>query len=135
MALFEWKDEYSVGVAMIDEQHKVLVGLINEMHEAMAKGKGKESLGEVLARLVTYTKKHFAEEEALLKQHDYPDFPGHKEKHDKMTAKVLALQSDFNAGTFQLTFEVSKFLKDWLSKHILGTDMKYGPFFKGKGVS
>ena len=134
MALFEWKEEYAVGVAEIDRQHKELVRLVNEMHEAMAQGQGKVVLGDVLGKLIDYTRKHFAMEEGLMQKHGYPDFPDHKDKHDKMTAKVLALQSDFKAGKFQLTFEVSQFLKDWLNKHILGTDKKYSPFFLEKGV-
>jgi len=134
MALFQWKDAYSVHIAEIDKQHKQLIEMVNELHEAMAKGKGKEALGQVLARLIDYTKVHFAFEEDLMRKNGYPEYDAHKAKHDKMAAKVLNLQSQYRQGKAQLTFEVTKFLQDWLNKHILGTDKQYAPFLNGKGI-
>ena len=135
MSLFAWKEEYSVNIKEIDDQHKVLVGMVNEMHDAMSKGQGKEVLGPILDKMVDYTKKHFTTEERLMQQYRYPEFNEHKAKHTKMAEKVLALQKDFHQGSFQLTYEVSKFLKDWLNKHILGTDKKYSEFLNSKGVA
>lgn len=135
MALLNWKDEYSVNIKEIDDQHKKLVGMINELHEAMVQKKAKEVLGSVLAKLVSYTATHFANEERLMQGNGYPEFAEHKEKHEKMTAKVIALQKDWQAGKTTLGIEVSQFLKDWLDKHILGTDRKYAPFLNSKGIS
>jgi hemerythrin len=135
MSLIAWKDEYSVKIKEIDEQHKVLVGMVNEMHDAMSKGQGKDVLGPILDGLIEYTKKHFATEERLMQRYQFPEYNEHKAKHTKMAEKVLALQADYHKGSFQLTYEVSKFLKDWLNKHILGTDMKYSVFFNSKGVA
>lgn len=135
MALVAWKEDYVVNVREIDDQHKKLVAMINELHDAMLAKKAKEVLGPLLSKLVAYCASHFATEEKLLKTHGYPEYDDHKEKHEKMTAKVLALQNDWKAGRVNLTLDVSKFLKDWLDKHILGTDKKYGPFLNGKGVN
>ena len=51
-----------------------------------------------------------------------------------MTAKVVALQNDYDAGKASLTIEVSKFLNDWLNKHIKETDKKYSEYMNSKGV-
>jgi len=134
MALLNWKDEYSVNIKEIDDQHKKLVEMINELHEAMVQKKAKEVLGGVLSKLVSYAATHFANEERLMQGNGYPEFAGHKEKHEKMTAKVIALQKDWQAGKAALGIEVSQFLRDWLDKHILGTDKKYAPFLNSKGV-
>lgn len=134
MALFTWKDEYSVNIREIDDQHKQLVNMVNELHEAMMQQRAKDVLGSILNKLVSYCASHFATEERLMQTHGYPDFTDHKAKHDKMTAKVLALQSDLKAGKMNLTIEVSQFLKDWLDKHILGTDKKYSAHLNAKGV-
>lgn len=75
MAFFEWKNEYSVGIAKIDGQHKALVGFLNELFEAMRAGKGKDALDAVMKNLVEYTKTHFATEENFMKQYKYPDYP------------------------------------------------------------
>lgn len=135
MALVAWKEDYVVNVREIDEQHKKLVAMINELHDAMMAQKAKEVLGPLLSKLVNYCASHFATEERLFKTYGYPEYDDHKEKHDKMAAKVLALQNDWKAGKVNLTLDVSKFLKDWLDKHILGTDKKYGPFLNSKGVN
>lgn len=135
MAMFEWKDEYSVNIKEIDDQHKQLVAMVNELHEAMMQQRAKDALGGLLNKLVSYCANHFAVEERLMETHGYPDFASHKAKHEKMTAKVAALQSDFKSGKVNLTIEVSQFLKDWLDKHILGTDKKYAAHLNSKGVN
>ncbi|PLX49800.1 MAG: hemerythrin [Desulfobulbaceae bacterium] len=135
MAMFAWKPEYSVNIKEIDDQHKQLVAMVNELHEAMTQKKGKEVLGPILAKLINYTATHFAAEEKLMQQHGYPDYDKHKAKHEKMVQKVLALQNDYKGGKITMTFEVSKFLQDWLNKHILGTDKQYSAFLNDKGVS
>ncbi|HET97260.1 MAG TPA: bacteriohemerythrin [Desulfurivibrio alkaliphilus] len=134
MALFSWKEDYSVNIREIDDQHKELVAMINELHEAMMQQRAKDILGKILNRLASYCASHFATEERLMQTHGYPDYAAHKVKHDKMTAKVLALQSDLKANKLNLTVEVSQFLRDWLDKHILGTDKKYSAHLNAKGV-
>ncbi|MDR4508031.1 MAG: bacteriohemerythrin [Candidatus Brocadiaceae bacterium] len=129
MPIMEWKDEFSVNVAEFDSHHKQLVVMINELHDAMTGGKGKQVLGEILQKLVNYCAFHFKAEEQLFQKHDYPDYKEHKGKHDNMANKVLALQKDFQAGKAAITLEVSNFLRDWLNKHILQTDKKYCEFF------
>jgi hemerythrin len=115
-------------------KHKQLVGMINNLNEAMCQGQGKLVLESILNKLVNYFTSHFATEELLLTAHGYPDFDAHKEVHEKMTSKVLALQQEYHRGKLSLSNEVMDFLKDWLDKHILGKDMKYTRFLAGKGV-
>jgi hemerythrin len=134
MPLLTWKDEYRVRVREIDEQHQKLVAMINELNDAMGQGQAKAVLENILSKLVAYTVTHFAAEERLLQTHGYPAFGEHKEKHEKMTGKVLALQRDYRQGKTRLSIEVMDFLKNWLDKHILGTDMKYSEFLTGRGV-
>lgn len=134
MALFIWNDSYKTGINTIDTQHKKLVDLINELHEAMSKGQGNQALGKIMNELVNYTVTHFSTEERLLKQAGYADFDAHKKIHDDFTAKVKKMQADLTGGRKMMSLEVSSFLKDWLSGHILGTDKKYVPSMKAKGI-
>jgi len=133
MGRMTWVDAYSVGIRTIDEQHKKLIALINKLDDAMAKGHGKEAVGDILNELITYCGTHFGNEERLFDKHGYPDAESHKEKHKKMTAKVLDVQRQYKAGKMNITFEVMDFLQNWLDKHILGTDKKYAPFLQSKG--
>jgi len=134
MAYLDWRNDYSVGIASIDEQHKKLVGLLNDLFDSMSSGKGKEALNTVLTSLIQYTQYHFKTEEDLMKLHRYPEYEEHKQKHDKLAEHVVNLKKQFSAGQITSPVQITNFLKDWLSKHIMGTDMKYGPFLRAKGV-
>lgn len=135
MAMMEWSAAFSTNVKQFDEQHKKLVGMVNQLHDAMKIGKSGEVLGPILNSLISYTASHFADEERLMKQHGYPDFAAHKAEHDKLTKQVLDLQKQYQTNSTALSMPVMAFLKDWLVNHIQGNDKKYGPFLNGKGVA
>ncbi len=134
MPLIEWTNELSVNVRSIDEQHKKLIGMINDLHDAMREGKGSRITGDTVKNLIDYTKTHFAYEEQLMKSNGYPGFLAHKAEHEKMVARVLEFDRKIGESTTILPTELARFLKDWLTVHILNTDKRYGPFLAEKGV-
>ncbi len=134
MPLMNWKDDYSVNVGMIDQQHKKLISLLNDLYDGLREQKGKDVVGKVLGDLVSYTEAHFTSEERLMKTHGYPAYLQHKVEHDALTSKVVAFQKDFNAGRTSVPVELLHFLRDWLSNHILGTDKLYSSYFQSKGI-
>jgi hemerythrin len=135
MSLIEWSPAYSVKVKKMDEQHKKLVDLINQLHDAMKSGQGNTVTGMILQSLVEYTKTHFADEIRLLQANGYPDLARHQAEHDKFVKQVVEFQQKFQNGSAMLTMTILSFLKDWLVNHIQGEDRKYGPFLNAKGVS
>lgn len=128
MSLFTWADSYSVGVSAIDNQHKQLVVLLNELHDAMGRGGGNEAIDGILDRLVQYTKLHFADEERLMARAAYPKLASHKQIHEELTAEACRLQAAFRAGRMGISIEVLKFLRDWLQQHINGSDKEAGRY-------
>lgn len=134
MAFFTWEAQYSVNVWEMDEQHKKLIKMLDDLFEAMLTGKGRETLGKVLAGLISYTKIHFAAEEELMKKHGFPEYPSHKKEHDALTQKVLDLDKRFRTSSVSITVETGNFLKDWLTRHILNRDKKYGLYLNAKGI-
>ncbi len=134
MALMEWRESYSVGIPSIDEQHKKLVSLINELAEAMHNKKGKEVLKGIIDEMAKYAVYHFQTEEKYMKEFDFPGYDEHKKEHDSFVEKVKEFQKEYEEGKSLLTVEILMFLRDWLIKHILGTDKKYGPFLIEHGV-
>ncbi len=135
MPLMEWNPKMSVGVELFDSEHKKLVTMLNSLFDAVQAGKGKEVLGKTLDGLIDYTKSHFAHEEQYMVKHGYPDLAGHKKEHEDLAKQVLDVQKKYHSGsTATLSMEVMNFLKNWLIKHIQGTDKKYGPFFNARGV-
>ena len=135
MAFLKWDKSYETGVSKFDGQHQKLVGLINDLNEGMAQGKGKEIIGRVLMELINYTKEHFSAEETLMQQFNYPGYLAHKAEHDKLVKEAGALMEKHQSGAMSLSIETSTFLKQWLTNHILVIDKKYSSFFQGKGVS
>jgi hemerythrin len=135
MPLMVWNDKFSVGVTVIDQEHQKLVGMVNELYDAVQSGHGKEVLGKILDGLITYTKTHFAHEEKFFAETDYPDRVAHKRQHDDLTRQVLDVQTKYRAGaTGTLSVEVLNFLKNWLITHIQGSDKKYVPHLHAKGI-
>jgi hemerythrin len=124
----------SVGVGKIDKEHQGLFALMNRLHDGMLAGRGNETLRPVLAELGQYTKVHFGNEEALLRLHGYPRLAEHLKLHEVFRSKVADLEMQVKAGTVALSVSTLEFLRDWLSKHILGTDMQYKDFLASKGV-
>jgi hemerythrin len=133
-ALINWSDELSVGIQEIDEQHKMLVELLNELHEAVLERRGRDACGEILDRLAEYTRIHFAVEESLMRILDYPDYEKHKEEHELLIDQVIELQKKFHAGGLNISLDLLRFLKGWLGDHIVKSDSHYGPHFLSMGV-
>jgi hemerythrin len=125
MALLTWSTEYSVEVESIDQQHQKLFAMLNELHDAMKAGKGTQTAPRILKKLVEYACEHFALEEALMAQANYPDLARHKAEHDKLTSEVAKLMQDVESGKTVLSMKLLQFLRNWLQDHILGCDKKY----------
>jgi hemerythrin len=135
MALMEWSDKLSVGVAQFDAEHRRLVGMVNDLFDAVQAGKGKEALGGILEELIAYTETHFANEEEIMREHGYDEVDGHKSEHELLTRQVHEIRRKYMAGaSATLSMEVMNFLKNWLIKHIQGTDRKYSRFMNQHGM-
>ena len=135
MPLMVWNEKMSVGIASIDEQHKKLVGMLNDLFDGVQAGKAAEVLGQVLDGLIAYTAAHFKFEEEHFTKTGYPATAAHKKEHDDLTKQVLDVQAKYKSGvTGTLSLEVMNFLKNWLVTHIQGSDKGYGPHLIAKGV-
>lgn len=134
MALMDWKEDYSVKVSTIDQQHRKLIGLINQLHDAMGAGRASKAVGDVLTGLIQYTLTHFDTEERYMQAHSYPGFLAHKRDHEDLKSQAQELYSQFQNGKLTVPLETSRFLKEWLNNHILGKDKKLGAFLAQKGV-
>lgn len=132
MALIVWRDELSVGVPEMDAQHKRLIQLINDLHDAMREGKGKETMGSIIEGLKQYTIAHFSKEEALMKTKGYPGLSKQVSQHSAFVAKVSKFQDDFSNGRATISLDVMSFLRDWLTHHIMQEDKAYGPHVGNK---
>ncbi len=128
-----WTADLSVGLEEIDEQHKILINLINRLfNEAILKRADKAAIAEIIDELVQYTVVHFAVEESLFRIFDYPDAESHQLHHDQLKKEVINFRKKFTAG-MPVDIELMGFLKKWITHHIMVDDQKYTPFFLEKG--
>lgn len=135
MSLLAWdKTKYSVGIESIDEQHKKLINILNDLHDAMKEGKGREQINKTLSDLIEYTKTHFAYEEDLMKIHKYGGDISHKKDHSELIKAINQFQKRLNEGSITLTIEVKDFLRNWLLDHIGKRDKELGQFLASKDV-
>ena len=134
MSMVEWDDAYSVDIQEIDEQHKCLIAIMNELYTALANKSNRDLIADVLNKLVEYTKVHFAVEETLMRVFHYEDYEAHKAIHDRIVSKVLEYQGQFQAGDDKVGMELLMFLKDWLFDHINKVDKSYTKTFHKAGV-
>ncbi len=130
----EWKDSYSVGIDSIDQQHKKLLNLINQLQTAVDYSTGEQFEREALDELVDYTKTHFTYEEGMMEDNDYPDFAAHKAQHEKMFKKVEEVLAEYEKDHDTAMANAAQYLKDWLIHHINGTDKQYSSYLIERGV-
>jgi len=136
MPLMEWTENLYVEIPRIDQQHKRLVEMLNELHDAVQQKRAKDVIGGTLTDLLAYTETHFALEEEYFDKYGYFDAENHKASHQALTEEVRELLVRYKSTDGEtLGVEVLEFLKDWLYRHILGADKKYAPFFKIKGFT
>lgn len=134
LELVHWSAECSVDVSLLDEQHHVLFGLINELHEAMIEKNGKLVVPSILKRLLDYTRTHFSTEEDFMIRTKYPDFIEHKVAHEKLVAELVLMCREFEQGERHLSTKLLGFLRNWLRLHILNMDKQYAKHMNAAGI-
>ena len=129
-----WKDSYSVGIDSIDNDHKKLIHLINNLQTAVDYKTDRQFESQTLDEVVDYTVYHFTREEGLMEDNGYPGFVPHKAKHEEMIAKVNNYVEAYKKDESGAIESLLTYLKSWLIKHINGTDQEYSEFLISKGV-
>ena len=125
-----WEDRYATGIEMIDEQHKMLVVLTNELYEACLTGsEAKEAMfKKAMGRMVDYVRKHFAEEQLLLERIKYPMFLEHKQEHETLVKNILEAAKEHDEGKIFTANNFVRTLRDWVFGHIGVTDRLYANY-------
>jgi hemerythrin len=129
-----WKQEYSVGIQSIDEQHVKLLNLINNVRAAVLCDTGPDFERGALEDLIGYTQGHLKYEEELMRTHLYFDYEAHKGQHDQMVSQVERYMQLYKEKGSVILPEVADYLQRWLVQHIQGTDRKLSGFLSTKGV-
>lgn len=130
----EWSEDLAVGFQEIDNQHKELFRMINQMLEACNQEKGKEVLNEMIKFLENYVVTHFGTEENLMRLYNYPDYNAHKNHHEQFIKSFGELKNQLAAtgpGT-HIVVMTNRIVVNWLNSHIRNVDKLLGAFLKDR---
>ena len=127
-----WNNSYSMGIKLIDDQHKGLLEFVNELFDNSTGNEEDERVyfKKVIGQAVEYVKVHFATEEKYMLATKFPGYHEHKKTHEEFIRKVLVSVKDFEAGKRLVLTNFSRFLKDWVLSHVAVQDVKYAEYFK-----
>ena len=126
MAWYEWNKSLDIHVTEMNDEHKVLIDLMNRLHDEAAAKKSKTVLQRTFQELVTYTRRHFQDEENYMYSINYPGLPTHRLIHAKLLTQLDGHYEAFVKGDGTVSVAVFDFLKMWLNAHIRGIDIQYG---------
>jgi len=132
--MIKWDDKYSVGISIIDEEHKKLIGILNKAIFAKEHNDNPEELREVLREMTNYALMHFKTEETYMKEFNYSEYQDHKEEHRNFSTEIIAYSDKVIEGNSQIANEIIEYLKWWLVNHIQATDKKYIDCFNENGL-
>jgi hemerythrin len=132
--MIEWDDKYSVGISIIDNEHKKLIDIMNKAIVLEQNSSDPEEIAEVLNEMNKYAHTHFASEEAYMIKFNYPDYENHRKEHQAFSIETMAFFDKITNSNRQLICEILEHLKSWLVNHVLGTDTKYISCFKEHGL-
>lgn len=132
MSAVRWNDGLRLGVAKMDRQHEKVMGLLEALGAAKAPG---EAFDEAVGEALDYMDYHFAAEQRLMEEWDYPDLGEHVDAHDDFMVQAaddLAMLQD--GGGEEPAEAVLLRLADWWAGHIAGADRKLAAFLREHGV-
>jgi len=125
MALIEWRREFETGISDVDHEHRLLIGLINDLHQTAHSAQDRATvstfLGEVFARISA----HFALEETVMRRHRYDEYQAHKTEHEELLDEIRDIMDAHEAGT-ETGYEdtLSAALSNWFMNHFKTKDAR-----------
>jgi hemerythrin len=131
----QWKDEFKIGIPVIDAQHKQLFFYNNEFNNALTKGLKPSIIDNLLTQLGFYITRHFTMEEQYMVESSYPDLPAHILAHQSFTKRFAEIQEDFeqNGLSPAIVHVIQNELSLWIKNHVLGLDQAFGAHYKKQG--
>jgi hemerythrin len=129
--IVEWDNKYSVGIPLIDEQHRTLIENTNALYQGCRTGSEEEKKNyffRAVKSVVDYTKFHFSAEERMMENIHYPQFAAHKREHEAFVQRLLDDVKNYQEGQKFAPNNFVRFLRDWILSHIAVEDTKYARY-------
>ena len=136
MTKVAWDKSLSIGITLIDEQHKSLIKKLNDVSLAIENGLGQREITKTLEFLSEYAEFHFSAEEKHMKENGFPGLEQQKVAHLEFMDTLSNLEQVFEeeGSTSALSDAINNFLFNWLTNHIQGLDQEFGVFLSKKNA-
>jgi len=127
-----WNNHYSLGIKLIDDQHRGLIDFVNDLfnHSTGREEEERAYFKNVIQIAVSYAKNHFATEEKYMLATKFHNYAEHKKVHDEFILTVVKTVKEFEAGKRLVLEKFAYFLKEWVLSHVAGMDVLYAQYFK-----
>jgi len=131
---FAWSPALATGCADIDNQHKLLFSVMNDLFDACQSGRERQEVERTIGFLEIYTANHFADEESLQEKYEYPEYVTHKHLHTEFKGIVqrLATGMSKDGPTVEFIRELCVTASEWLFNHIKDEDLRMAAYIQGK---
>ncbi|MCP4581209.1 MAG: hemerythrin family protein [candidate division Zixibacteria bacterium] len=120
----KFTDDLLTGHEQIDNQHKEWFARLDNFWRAAREGKSREEVTRAVTFLWEYVKTHFADEEAIQKEIDYPDYEKHKLQHREFETQIDSLVNRLQelGADHSIAVETLNLMLEWVVKHIKYSD-------------
>lgn len=134
MAFIEWGENELVNVADIDNQHKEIINLLNELHEISEQKKPADYVLMVIQEILSKSNIHFRNEESLMQKYNFLNYYSHKIEHDRFIRKLKEFIENDDPLEKSRISDLIIYLKNWLKNHNEMKDKKMGLFLNENGI-
>ncbi len=132
--LIEFTGDMENQVAELNEQHKRIVELVNQLYIGLRTDKPKKEIKETLKMLVDFSAWHFSNEERYFEEFEFENADVHTENHKKFLTQIDSFRKKYQTGRIKFYDDVMRFIKVWIETHFASDDKQYEELFKSKGL-
>ncbi len=125
MALIEWRDKFSTGIASVDYEHRTLIDMLNALHSELRARPSQAEVADFLAEVHAKIAAHFALEEKTMREHGYDEYEDHKAEHEHLLDEIREIMDDHRRGAYE-NFDavLARRLRDWFGVHFQTKDAR-----------
>lgn len=134
MTLLTWNHACTVGIRAMDDQHGILMDTMNDLRQAVMRGRGREEISELLDQLIEFTRMHFWSEEQLMERGGFPGVAEHRAEHHRMLAQMLQESHCVMYGEGVRMRSLLCALREGYIDHIENFDRQYGPWLNERDI-
>jgi len=124
MAQIEWKPEFYIGIASVDQEHESLIAQINQLYEQLGLPLDIATTEAFLDNLEADISAHFALEELLMQEADFVEYADHKQDHERLLDQIHDLKFEFAEDPESGRELLINSLSDWFSNHFTSYDAR-----------